>query len=84
MAVGDGDNVTSGANEEVCHVTITEDFASSTGDSVINKHSGDDTGHEKLLRKTASIDGKAIPHNRASRPPHYFYFALIVSYFYLL
>ncbi|XP_045179808.1 uncharacterized protein LOC123539308 [Mercenaria mercenaria] len=79
MAVAKREHATSGANEDDCHVTITEDLTSSAGDSVINKHSGDDTGHEKLLRKTASVDGKAIPHCRASRPPHYLYFALIVT-----
>lgn len=79
MALGDNDQRASGANGGESHVTITDDFTSSTGDSMITKHSADETGHERLLRKTASADGKAISHSRPSRPPHYLYFAIIVS-----
>lgn len=79
MALGDNDQKASGANGGETYVAITDDFTSSTGDSVINKHSADETGHERLLRKTASADGKAISHSRPSRPPHYLYFAVIVS-----
>lgn len=61
-----------------CHVTITDDLTSSTAENGA-KHENDETGHERLLRKTASTEGKSIPHIRASRPPHYLCFALIVT-----
>lgn len=79
MALGDSDHRPSGANGDEYQVIIADDFTSSTGDSVTNKHSNEETGHERLLRKTASADGRAISHSRASRPPHYLYFALIVT-----
>ncbi|KAL4217470.1 hypothetical protein ACF0H5_023920 [Mactra antiquata] len=65
----------------VCHVTITDDVTSTAGECGTSRQSTDETGHERLLRKTASNDGKTIPHCRASRPPHYLYFAILVTFF---
>ena len=63
--------------EESTHVTIVDDRHGSVGDSSASRPS--DSGHERLLHKQPSTDGRSIPHCRASKPPNYLGFAMIVS-----
>ena len=60
--------------EESIHVTIVDDHH---GDSTSSRPS--DSGHERLIQKQPSTDGRSIPHCRASKPPNYLGFAIIVS-----
>lgn len=58
--------------------SITEDFTSSTSEAASSRLHDADAGHERLLKHTASNDGKAITHCRPSRPPHYLLLAILV------
>jgi hypothetical protein len=72
------DKGTTGDFVSDCPVMIADELTSSTGETGL-KPDSEETGHERLLRKTASTEGRSIPHCRASRPPHYLCFAIIVS-----
>ncbi|WAR10915.1 hypothetical protein MAR_035991, partial [Mya arenaria] len=64
-----------------CHVVITDDGTSSTstGEPPFLKSADADTGHERLLRHTATGTANAIQHCRPSRPPHYLILAILVT-----
>ena len=61
-----------------CQAVISDDFTSSTSEAANTRHTSTDAGHERLLKHTRSNEGKAIPHCRVSRPPHYLNLSIIV------
>ena len=63
--------------DDSTHVTIVDDRNSSVCESSTSRPS--DTGHERLLHKQPSSDGRSISHCRASKPPNYLGFAILVS-----
>ena len=60
-------------DDDTCHVTIAEDPIS-TGSSCAQPC---DPGHERLIEKKTASNG--LQHSRASNPPNYLWFAVIVS-----